>query len=201
MYPDHGDETNWDVNFGFLAEDYPIVVTEWGFSPDVDPEIHFFGSREKFGQRCLRYMEENGMNWIAWCFHPEWGPTMINDWDYTPTQSGLLVRQALTEDASLPAVTVSYPENASVVSGSFSITGTATDDIGLLVVELSIDRGLYLDVSNSFSLSFAMSNWTFLWNTTLLTNGISECRSSSSSGNSMSMLPVQSFHSRRTTAG
>lgn len=67
----------WEEDFGFAAGNYPIVATEFGFSAD-------YGSREEgieYGTEITRYLESKGISWIAWCFDPEWGPTMISSWE------------------------------------------------------------------------------------------------------------------------
>lgn len=46
--------------------------------------------------RVLQAAKENGWMWTAWDLHPAAGPTLISDWNYTPTPSfGKLVKEAL----------------------------------------------------------------------------------------------------------
>jgi endoglucanase len=45
----------------------------------------------------LTALEERRCNWIAWDLHPAAGPTLISDWNYTPTPSfGVPVKAALS---------------------------------------------------------------------------------------------------------
>ena len=32
---------------------------------------------------------------MVWCFDPEWGPTLISDWNYTLNASGEFAKQAM----------------------------------------------------------------------------------------------------------
>lgn len=96
VYPD-----SQEKRFDFLSGAHPVVVTEWGFSP-ADPTKHFYGSREGFGQPFLEYLESENLSWVAWVFHPIWGPNMIKDWGYELTEQGNLVKQVLTPDNTPP---------------------------------------------------------------------------------------------------
>ncbi|HTQ53440.1 MAG TPA: cellulase family glycosylhydrolase [Bryobacteraceae bacterium] len=76
-------EPKWEEDFGFAAAQYPVVATEFGgFSGDYGPSI-------------IKYLEGKGISWIAWCFDPEWGPTLISNWEYKLTPSGEFAKQAL----------------------------------------------------------------------------------------------------------
>jgi len=92
VYPNHKE---WEYHFGFLSCKHPVIVTEWGFSPTVDPAQHYYGTRENFGEPFLQYMEDKNLSWIAWCFHPIWQPNMITNWKFELTEEGRLVKQAL----------------------------------------------------------------------------------------------------------
>jgi hypothetical protein len=35
------------------------------------------------------------MSWTVWCFDVDWGPTLIRDWSFTPTEQGEVWRAAL----------------------------------------------------------------------------------------------------------
>jgi aryl-phospho-beta-D-glucosidase BglC (GH1 family) len=67
----------WEEDFGFAADRFPIIATEIGFNTGD-------GTREQgigYGNEITSYLESRGISWIAWCFDPEWGPTMISSWD------------------------------------------------------------------------------------------------------------------------
>jgi aryl-phospho-beta-D-glucosidase BglC (GH1 family) len=88
-------EGRWEEDFGFAAAKYPVVATEFGgFGPprqagsDVAPQA-------PYGPTIIKYLEGKGISWIVWCFDPEWGPTLIGDWNYTLNPSGEFVKQAM----------------------------------------------------------------------------------------------------------
>jgi hypothetical protein len=35
------------------------------------------------------------ISWTVWCFDPEWGPTLISDWNYTLNPSGQFAKAAM----------------------------------------------------------------------------------------------------------
>ena len=34
---------------------------------------------------------------MVWCFDPEWGPTLIRDWQYTLTPAGEFAKQIMLQ--------------------------------------------------------------------------------------------------------
>lgn len=170
VYASHIDPEDWEYSFGFLSERYPLMVTEWGFSP-TDPGEHYYGTREEFGQSFLRYMEEKNISWVAWCFHPTWQPTMITNWDFEPTEEGKLVKQALTPDNAPPTVSITAPPAGATVDRIVTIEGTVSDDVGLLVVEVKVGDGPYQLVVNVFDQSYREDNWSYSWWTLMTPNG------------------------------
>jgi len=78
-------EPKWEEDFGFAAERYPVVATEFGG----------FEAPANFGPAIIKYLEDRGISWMVWCFDVEWGPTLIGDWNYTLTKSGEFVKQAM----------------------------------------------------------------------------------------------------------
>ncbi len=88
-------EPKWEEDFGFVVAKYPVVATEFGgFGP---PRQVPAGSPPPapFGPSIIKYLERKGISWIVWCFDPEWGPTLIKDWNYTLNASGEFARQAM----------------------------------------------------------------------------------------------------------
>lgn len=113
VYPNH---KKWEDYFGFLSYTRPVIVTEWGFSPTVSPTENYYGTREKFGEPFLRYMEDKNISWIAWCFHPAWQPNMIMNWNLELTEEGRLVKQALVANSTLPTVLSKLPPTRLLLS-------------------------------------------------------------------------------------
>jgi len=82
-------EPKWEEDFGFAADQYPVVATEFGFG-----DYPGLGN-EDFGRRIIGYLEGKGISWICWVFDPEWGPRLLQSWDYTLTPTGKFFKQAL----------------------------------------------------------------------------------------------------------
>ena len=87
---------SWETRFGFLAKTYPIIVTEWGFSPDGDETTK--GTLEGYGKPFLDYLDQKKIHWTAFVYHPMdpgQGQLLIeNDWT-TLTQFGEFVKKSL----------------------------------------------------------------------------------------------------------
>jgi len=85
-------EPKWEENFGFAADKYPVVVTEFGFGLRPGQTI----DADHYGNRIISYLEGRGLSWICWVYDPEWGPSLLKSWDtYELTGSGEFFRKAL----------------------------------------------------------------------------------------------------------
>ncbi|KAA9042236.1 glycoside hydrolase family 5 protein [Ginsengibacter hankyongi] len=85
-------EPKWEEDFGFAAQRYPVLATEMGFNVRKgDPE----DGAENYGTRITKYLENNGIGWLAWNFDPEWGPQLLSSWDYELTGSGKFFKAAM----------------------------------------------------------------------------------------------------------
>lgn len=91
-------EQKWEEDWGFVAEDYPIVATEFGFMSADEPGAHrpVIGD-EHYGEALIDFFGERGISWTAWVFHNTWSPQLIEDWDFTPTRQGRFFRQKMIE--------------------------------------------------------------------------------------------------------
>ena len=89
-------EENWERDFGFVADKYPLFATELGFMAAEDPGSHIpVISDERYGQRIIKYFKKKGISWTVWNFDPDWPPQMISDWNYTPTKQGLFFKNVM----------------------------------------------------------------------------------------------------------
>ncbi|MCG9894024.1 MAG: glycoside hydrolase family 5 protein, partial [Fimbriimonadaceae bacterium] len=93
---DNNDPKLWDEKLDGLHKVRPVVVTEWGF--ERNPNAHYDGSAFDFGRPFLRYMNERGLHWTAWCWHDTWGPTMFERGTRTPNAFGEFVMKALAAE-------------------------------------------------------------------------------------------------------
>lgn len=79
----------WEKDFGFVADKYPVVCTEIGYSLKNERGAHIpVISDDEYGKTITKYFEKKGISFTAWCFDPHWGPMLISDWNFTPTTQG-----------------------------------------------------------------------------------------------------------------
>lgn len=89
-------EENWERDFGFVADRYPLFATELGFMAAEDPGSHVpVISDEEYGKKIIQYFKKKGISWTPWCFDPDWPPQLISDWDYTPTKQGAFFKNVM----------------------------------------------------------------------------------------------------------
>lgn len=98
-YPQKREEPwqeKWEADWGFVAETYPVFVTEFGFMAADAADAHIpVIAGVSYGEAVTDYMAEKGISWTAWVLDPHWSPQLISDWDYTPTMQGEFFRQVL----------------------------------------------------------------------------------------------------------
>lgn len=91
-------EPKWEEDWGFVAEKYPLVCTEFGFMAADGPGAHVpVIADEVYGEAIIAFFEERGISWTPWVFDARWSPQLISDWDYTPTQQGRFFKRKLEE--------------------------------------------------------------------------------------------------------
>ena len=85
-------EPKWEEDFGFAADKYPVVATEFGFELQPGQTI----DDNHYSNRIIKYLEGKGISWICWVYDPEWGPRMLKSWDsYDLTESGEFFKKAM----------------------------------------------------------------------------------------------------------
>jgi endoglucanase len=79
---------NWDHYFGDLTKTDPVIATEFGDGTNCD------GS---YSDRLIQYADLHNMSWTAWAWFPGGCsfPSLINDWNATPSMVGTIVKSAL----------------------------------------------------------------------------------------------------------
>lgn len=89
-------ESQWEEDWGYVAETYPVFVTEFGFMAADLPHAHIpVIADERYGKAITGYMADKGISWTAWVLDPVWSPQLISDWDFTPTAQGEFFRSVL----------------------------------------------------------------------------------------------------------
>lgn len=91
-------EAKWEADWGFAADTYPMIATEFGFMSEDGPGAHIpvIGD-ETYGEAIISYFEEKGISWTAWVFDPEWSPQMFKSWEFEPTAQGAFFRDKMLE--------------------------------------------------------------------------------------------------------
>ncbi len=87
-------EPHWEKHFGYLADRYPIVATEIGFTYDEHGDVPL-PDDGIYTKTILPYLEKKRISWCAWVFDPQWDPPMIKNWNGDPTREGEFWRDAL----------------------------------------------------------------------------------------------------------
>lgn len=85
----------WTKDWGFMADKYPLILTEIGFSGKEEKGAHVpVISDESYGDAITAYCKEKGISYTVWCFDPNWGPMLISDWNFNTTRQGKYFKQA-----------------------------------------------------------------------------------------------------------
>ena len=91
-------DVNWTHDWGFVAEKYPVILTEVGFLPPDEPGgYNPITGDESYGDALTAYCTQHGISYTVWCFDPHWGPCLIKDWNFTPTRAGAYFKKALQQ--------------------------------------------------------------------------------------------------------
>jgi hypothetical protein len=130
-----------------LVRQYPIYVGEFGTPRDAnDPAANVNGvpspDAATWTQNMLTWLDQHQYSWTAWSLSPNTPPSLISDWDYTPTNYfGSIVKDNLTNHAA----------NAAATSVALTSLQTALQNA---TVEFS-----YALVTNSPGLAFAEASY------------------------------------------
>lgn len=89
-------EEQWEADYGYVADTYPVICTEIGFCLADEPGAHVpVMATAEYGEHITRYFEQKGISFTVWCFDRDWAPTLIKDWDFTPTTQGSFFKSYL----------------------------------------------------------------------------------------------------------
>jgi hypothetical protein len=90
-------EPKWDEDFGFAADKYPVVATEFGFT------LRSQQANSDYGRAIMKYLAENHMSWIWWILDPLWGPPMLQTWKgFKLNESGKFFEEAARGGIATP---------------------------------------------------------------------------------------------------
>jgi endoglucanase len=97
-YDNKGDSVDtWVAKMAEASAKLPVIVTEFGGTSGPSQVV----PSDDWLLHVLHVLQAHQWSWTAWDLHPHAGPTLISDWDYTPSSHfGVYVKQALAEPAS-----------------------------------------------------------------------------------------------------
>ncbi|MCH5375231.1 MAG: cellulase family glycosylhydrolase, partial [Planctomycetes bacterium] len=87
----------WQKQWGKLSDEYPLIATEFGWVAENGHGAHVpvINNDGSYGPNLVTFLEERHISWTAWSFDPDWSPTLISDWSFTPTEQGRFFRNVL----------------------------------------------------------------------------------------------------------
>ena len=92
-YDNKGDSVNtWIAKMEKAAAKLPVIVSEFGGNSGPSRR----DASDNWLLHVMQALEEHQWSWTAWDLHRAAGPTLISDWNYTPSpRFGVFVKQAL----------------------------------------------------------------------------------------------------------
>lgn len=91
-------DANWTHDWGYVADKYPVILTEVGFLPPDEPGgYNPITGDESYGDALTAYCAKHGISYTVWCFDPHWGPCLIKDWNFTPTRAGVYFKKVMQQ--------------------------------------------------------------------------------------------------------
>jgi hypothetical protein len=96
-------EQNWESYFGYLAQQHPLILTEFGFDPHDTIQPQAYRADADYGRRILAFAKSNNISWTAFVFYRgrDWPMPLFEDWkSFAPTESGALFKQAMIGERS-----------------------------------------------------------------------------------------------------
>lgn len=86
----------WDQVWGFAAKNHPLIATELGWVKADGKGAHIPVINDgSYGPQIIEFMQQRDVSWVAWVFDPDWSPTMIKNWNFTPTQQGAFFKKEM----------------------------------------------------------------------------------------------------------
>jgi endoglucanase len=90
-------EPQWEKDWGFVADQYPVVLTEIGFCGPNARGAHIpVISDPSYVDIMTEYCRKKGISWVVWVFDPNWSPMLIEDWTFKPTEAGQYWKMAMS---------------------------------------------------------------------------------------------------------
>ncbi len=74
-YPENSSLTDWESAVDGIYNQYPLLVTEWGFGSN--PDNWHYAKPEDFGEKMKNFIIDKELHFTAWCWHGQWHPAML----------------------------------------------------------------------------------------------------------------------------
>jgi endoglucanase len=86
--PPNKQPAQWDAGFGFLSATYPVMATEFGDVKSCDTSYY---------SALVMYADAHKMSWTGWAWYPSGCqfPSLVTDWNGTPSAAGQVEKAAL----------------------------------------------------------------------------------------------------------
>lgn len=92
-------EVQWEKDWAYVSESYPLILTEVGFCEEGARGAHVPVIDDgSYVKSILDFTEKKGISFIIWVFDKDWSPQLIEDWDFTPTKAGKVWLDALLDE-------------------------------------------------------------------------------------------------------
>jgi len=89
-------KSGWEKKFLVAAKRFPIIITEVGCQPTPMPWQKTTEDPATWAPDMLGLIQKHRLHWTGFSFHPQTGPRVILDWNYTPSPYwGAYVKEAL----------------------------------------------------------------------------------------------------------
>ena len=86
----------WEKDWAFVAKQYPVILTEIGFCEEGERGAHIPVIDDgSYVKEILDFTQSRGISYVVWVFDKDWSPHMIEDWDFSPSKSGKLWKEAM----------------------------------------------------------------------------------------------------------
>ena len=144
----------WQKQWGWVADSYPVFASEIGWVDEdgYNPHVPVIDNDGSYGPNLVQFMEARGISWTVWNFDPDWAPTMIADWSFTPTPQGRFFRYVMghLRDGAMPLSVLPAPRVTEYPWMSIDrwrsmhaedVTLAREDDVDLLFLGDSITEG------------------------------------------------------------
>ena len=89
-------EDQWEKDWGYVAEQYPVMLTEIGFCEEHERGAHVPVIDDgSYVMAIMDYAEERGISYAIWVFDKDWSPQLIEDWNFTLSKAGKVWKDSM----------------------------------------------------------------------------------------------------------